>query len=231
MDFQIPDLFFPIVALTIAGAIALYSWNRSRVVALVSIGWAILSLFTSQIPQNMNDPIMSYLAFNTIFGLPIILLLIASYRSKTFMTFLAGTPVWVLTATQIYRLSGGSLLILYLSAQLPAEIGLSNGVQDIVIGLTALPLAWLLYHGFQWSRNLAIVWNFLGLVDFISAAVIISLVTFGAIHLSPEPTQMGMYPLALISVYQVPIAFFLHIHLLIRLLRTDEESRSTRTLQ
>ncbi|MEO1165974.1 MAG: hypothetical protein AAFV98_19475 [Chloroflexota bacterium] len=227
MAFQIPNIFYPIVTLTIAFAIATYSWQRSRTVAIITIGWAILTLFTAQIPyfqspDNWSDgDVNGYYLFNALFIIPVVLLCFATWRSASFSKFMQDTPSWVLTATQIYRLSGASLLILYLNGSMPAEIGLPNGIMDIIVGITALPLAWAIHRGFSWSRNLAIIWNIFGLLDFIIAATVISLSFEGLIDIAPSPTRMGRYPLSLITLYQVAIAAFIHMYLLQRLLRNN----------
>lgn len=230
MDSPIPDIIFPIITLTIGTVIAAYSWQRSRIVAVIAMSWAILSLFTAQIPYFQNPDrwtegdLLGYNAFNAVFTIPIIVLVIASWRSSEFRKFMNDTPVWVLTASQLYRLSGATLLLYYFQDLLPAEIGISNGVLDIIIGMTALPLAWALYRGFSWSRNFAIIWNFVGLFDFVAAAAVITLSFFGVIEISPVPARMGLYPLSLITVYQVAIAFFIHIHLLQRLFRNESST-------
>lgn len=227
MTFQIPDVFFPIVTMTIAFALALYSWRRSRAVAIIIVSWAVLTLFTARIPyfQSPNSwsdgDAIGYYAFNAVYAIPVVLLLIASWRSAAFQKFMRETPTPVLTATQLYRLSGASLLILYLNGSIPAEIGLSSGILDIIIGLTALPMAWVLYRGFAWGRNAAIVWNIVGLLDFIIAATVITLSFEGLIDVSPIPSRMGLYPLSLITLFQVAVATFIHIILLRRLLQNE----------
>lgn len=224
----IPDIFFPIVALTIGIVFAAYSWRRSKIVALFVLGWAILSLFIARIPF-FADPnawsegdIIGYNTFNALFLIPVIGLVIASWRSAHFQQFMSATPTWILTATQLYRLSGGTLLILYMQGLIPAEIGLFSGVMDIIIGALALPLAWTLYKSFSWSRKVAIVWNIVGLLDFVGAATVITVSFFGLMEISPVPARMGIYPLSLITIYQVAIATFIHIYLLNRLFRQSD---------
>lgn len=227
MDTQIPDLAFIATTLTIGCILAIYSWQRSKIIAIVILSWAILSLFTAQIPFFQNSDswtdrdAIGYYAFNAMFLIPVIVLLVLAWRSTTFKSFMSETPTWVLTATQLYRLSGSSLIFLYLQGVIPVEIGLPNGIMDILIGLTALPLAWVLYRGYVWGRNTAIIWNVIGLLDFIIAATVISLSFEGLITVSPVPVRMGLYPLSLITIYQVAIAAFIHIYLLQRLLRQD----------
>jgi len=97
-------------------------------------------------------------------------------------------------------------------------------VLDIIVGVTALPVAWVLARGFSWSRNLAIVWNLVGILDLASAFTVVTLSIFGLLALDPAPTRMGLYPLSIVSIYQVAIAIFLHIYLLRRLIYTEPTS-------
>ncbi|MEQ8672558.1 MAG: hypothetical protein RLP44_25195 [Aggregatilineales bacterium] len=227
MNDQTASIVLPAIALTIATAIALYSWRRSRMVAIVAVVWAIISLFTARIPffQNLDrwtdGDIVGFIAFGTVLTIPIVLFFVALWRSSAFQHFMNETPTWVLTATQVYRLTGASFLLLYLRDLLPAEIGLVNGVLDIIVGLTALPVAWMLFRGIASSRNIAIAWNLLGVLDLASAFTVVTLSIFGLLELDPAPTRMGLYPLSLVSVYQVAIALCIHIYLLRRLLFAD----------
>jgi hypothetical protein len=230
MNLQIPNIVFPIITLTIATVIALYSWRRSRTVAIVALIWAVISLFTARIPffqnpdQWTDGDLLGFMAFGSFVMIPVVLCFVVLWQSSAFQQFMNNTPSWVLTATQVYRLTGAGFLLLYLQGLLPTEIGLVNGVLDIVVGVTALPVAWTLARGFPWSRNLAIVWNIVGIFDLASAFTVVTLSIFGLIDLVPAPARMGLYPLSIISVYQVAIAIFIHIYLLRRLIYTEPAS-------
>ncbi len=225
MNEQIANIIFPAIALSIALAIALYSWRRSRRVAIVAIGWAIISLFTARIPffQHIDrwsdGDMIGFIGFGTVLTVPVVLFFVALSRSQLFQQFMSDTPSWVLAATQVYRLTGASFLLLYLRDLLPAEIGLVNGALDIIVGLTALPVAWALARGFPRSRSIAIAWNLAGIFDLASAFTVITLSILGLLQLEPAPTRMGLYPLSLVSVYQVAIAICIHMYFLRRLLR------------
>ena len=224
------DILFPTITLTIATVISLYSWRRSRTVAVVALVWAVISLFTSRIPffqnpdQWTDGDWLGFMAFGSFVMVPIVLGFVALWRSSAFRQFMNDTPSWVLTATQVYRLTGAGFLLLYLQDLLPAEIGLVNGVLDIVVGVTAIPVAWTLARGFKGSRNLAIAWNLVGMFDLASAFTVVTLSIFGLIDIIPAPARMGLYPLSIISVYQVAIAIFIHIYLLRRLIYTEPAS-------
>lgn len=118
MNLQIPSVVFPIIMLTIATVIALYSWRRSRTVAIVAVVWAVLSLFTARIPffqnpdQWTDGDLLGFMTFGSVVMIPVILFFIVLWRSSSFQQFMKDTPTWVLTATQVYRLAGASFLLL-----------------------------------------------------------------------------------------------------------------------
>jgi hypothetical protein len=116
----------------------------------------------------------------------------------------------VLAAVQVFRLEGAVFL---LSDRLPPAFALPAGIGDVLVGLFAPVVAYALWR--RPDRRLpAIVFNALGVVDLIVA------VTLGVLH-SPGPLQllvteptsviMGMFPMALIPTFLVPVALVLHI--------------------
>lgn len=233
MNDPISSTIFEAIALAIAAGIALYSWRRSRTVAAVAIVWFIISLFTARIPffqhadRWAEGDFLGFMAFGSVLMIPVALFFVALSRSKSFRQFMDHTPTWVLVSTQVYRLTGASFLLLYLRDLLPAEIGLVNGVLDIVVGVTALPIAWALARGFAQSRSLVIVWNVIGILDLAIAFAVVTISILGIVQLNPVPTRMGIYPLSLVSVYQVAIALCIHIYLFQRLLHRDSTSSAT----
>jgi hypothetical protein len=187
-------------------------------------------LFTARIPffqqvgRWSDGDLLGFMGFGTALMIPVALFFVALSRSQSFRQFMNDTPSWVLVSTQVYRLTGSSFLFLYLRGLLPAEIGLVNGVLDIVVGITALPVAWTLARGLPWSRNLAIAWNLVGLLDLASAFTVVTVSILGLLQVDPAPTTMGLYPLSLVSVYQVAIALCIHLYLARRLLLGHGES-------
>ena len=220
-------IVFPVITLTISAVIALYGWRRSRAVAIVAVTWAVVSLFTSRIPffqepdKWSEGDVLGFMAFGGLVMTPVVLGFVALWRSSTFQDFMEDTPSWVLTVTQTYRLTGAGFLLLYLEGSLPAEIGVVNGTLDIIVGVTAIPVAWTLARGFSWSRNLAIAWSLVGIFDLACAFTVVTLSLFGLIELVPAPSRMGLFPLSIVSIYQVSTAIFIHIYLFRRLLRSE----------
>jgi hypothetical protein len=79
--------------------------------------------------------------------------------------FVEGLPLWLLILGQAFRLP--LELLMHRAADegvMPAQMSYSGWNFDIVTGVTALPVAWLLARGVRHSRALALAWNVLGSV-------------------------------------------------------------------
>ena len=118
---------------------------------------------------------------------------------------------------QTYRVVGVSFLFLYARGVLPAVFAFPSGIGDIIIGLSAPLVAALYYFKKPFSRQLAVAWNVLGIID-LAVAVTVGILAF------PRPTQLlpilptaisteplSLYPLVMITLFAVPLAWILHL--------------------
>jgi hypothetical protein len=114
---------------------------------------------------------------------------------------------------QVYRVVGVIFLILLGAGRLPRAFALPAGTGDLIVGLLALPVAWLSRTGSRRGLIAAYVWNGLGILDFIVA------IATGFLS-SPSPIQLlaldhpnliaSAYPLVMIPVFLVPLSSILH---------------------
>jgi len=77
--------------------------------------------------------------------------------------FVEGLPMWILVLGQVFRFP--LELLMHRAADegvMPAQMSYSGWNFDIVTGITALPVAWLLARGVRYARALALGWNVLG---------------------------------------------------------------------
>jgi hypothetical protein len=119
----------------------------------------------------------------------------------------------LLTATQAWRAGGLGFLALYAHGILPGQFAWPAGLGDIAIGVTApwVVMALMRNPGFVRSRAFA-VWNWLGILDLVTA------VTSGALSsgfipgLRSEVTTAAMaeLPMVLIPAYLVPLFIMFH---------------------
>ncbi|MGI0044753.1 MAG: hypothetical protein ACRD47_13690 [Nitrososphaeraceae archaeon] len=121
----------------------------------------------------------------------------------------------ILVAVHTWRIVGIAFLWGVSQGILPPAFGISAGVGDILIGVTAIPFAYFLRKGFSWSKYALVVWSVLGIADLVNA------ISLGLITASELPgSTMTTFPWILIPIMGVPLALILHGITLYRLRST-----------
>lgn len=123
------------------------------------------------------------------------------------------SPVWMI-AIQTYRVVGIGFFTYYAAGTLPGIFVMPSGIGDIVIGATAPIAALMYYYKAPFARSLAIFWNVAGIADLIIALSVGALVfprpiQFLTMPVSTEP--LSQFPLAIITLFAVPLAIMLHL--------------------
>lgn len=157
-------------------------------------------------------------------GIPIVLGWFLLGASSSFREALKRIPLPWLIGVQLYRVLGVVFLVAYGRRLMPAEFALPAGVGDILVGITALPVAYALARMARRARSVAVAWNVIGIADLVLA------VTMGFLT-SPSPFQqlaldqpnaaITRFPFVLVPTYAVPVSILLHLFSLWRL-RVDE---------
>lgn len=140
-------------------------------------------------------------------GLPLLL------RSKRIGALLDAIPASWLVGLQVYRVFGGIFLVAWSRGAISATFALPAGLGDVLVGLLALPVAYLLYAGAPAARWVAIAWNILGLVDFAITIGIGILTAPGPLQLiipDRPNAQLGTFPTVMIPAFAVPSSILLH---------------------
>jgi hypothetical protein len=118
----------------------------------------------------------------------------------------------ILIAVHAWRIVGIAFLWGMSLGVLDPAFAIPAGVGDILIGVTAIPLAIFLSRGYSWSKYAIIVWSVLGIADLVNA------VSLGIITNDDFKTStMSMFPWILIPTLGVPSALVLHAITLYRL--------------
>src|SRR5262249_32773166 len=110
-------------------------------------------------------------------GLPLLL------RSQRIATILDAMPPYWLIGLQVYRILGGIFLVSWAHGDLAGVFAPPAGTGDPLVGLLALPTAYLLYLAPRENRQRAIAWNILGILDLVIAITIGFLSTPGPLQL------------------------------------------------
>lgn len=128
---------------------------------------------------------------------------------------------WMI-GVQVYRVLGVLFLILYAQGRLPGEFALSAGIGDVLVGVAAPVVAYLLMAGHERARLLAVAWNVAGIADLVLAVGLGFLTTPGRFQLLAlgAPNELILaFPLVLIPSFAVPLSILLHMLSLRMLLR------------
>jgi hypothetical protein len=145
--------------------------------------------------------------------LPLLIVLPVLLRSRRIATILDATPPHWLVGLQVYRIFGGIFLVAWAQSELGGVFALPAGTGDVLVGLLALPTAYLLYLAPRENRQRAIAWNILGILDLVTAITIGFLSSPGPLQLivqNPPSTLLGTYPTVLIPAFAVPLSLMLH---------------------
>lgn len=212
------------VAFAIAIAVATSSWPRMRLFSIAVMAWcaaawalSLRGFFQDAGRWNAAD-VPGFLLFGTLMTLPLVAIALGWYRSRVFRGFLEATPLPTLIGSQAYRLAGIVFLWMYAEGLMPPQIGIVAGCADAFVGITALPLAWAVSKHIGGVRRLAIGWNLFGIADFLISVSMVSLSFIGVLALQPAPVRIGLHPLALISLFQLPLSIAIHLLALRRLM-------------
>ena len=138
--------------------------------------------------------------------------------SPTFRRFVMSWDIRFLTMLQLWRVVGFAFLPLYAFGVLPGLFAWPAGLGDVAMGLTAPLVVLALLRRPEFARSgRFIVWNLLGLFDFVGAAVTSTLVSgaFPALSAgSITSAPMEVLPLILFPAFIVPLFFFMHLSVL-----------------
>jgi hypothetical protein len=118
----------------------------------------------------------------------------------------------ILIAVQTWRIVGIVFLLGMTRGIVEPVFAIPAGVGDILIGVTAIPLAIFLWRGYSWSKYAVVAWSVLGIADLVNA------MTLGAI-INPDfsTSTFATFPWILFPTVAVPLGLALHGIILYRL--------------
>lgn len=144
---------------------------------------------------------------------PPLLFLGACRASSGLRAFAQSLDIRLLVAMQGWRVLGGMFLVLYVFGMLPGFFAFPAGLGDVAIGVTApwIVLALLRRPAFAASRGF-VVWNLLGIFDFVVAVSTGTLTgLFPGLAAGMTAASMQVWPLAMIPGFLVPLFTILHL--------------------
>lgn|SRR5262245_10847648 len=211
------------VAILCAGTLALAGADDAglrRRLAGIGGAWFAAIVALAALGLFSRTGTLGIVALSAAVFVPIVAGWIALARSRRVQSFVSAIPLATLVGVHVGRLIGGFFFALYGAGRMPPTFALTAGYGDLLVGLTALPLAAVIHRratGWQW---LALGWNALGALDLITA------LTLGVgsaasparfIFEAPDSGAVGVLPWALIPGVLVPLYMLTHIAIFIRL--------------
>lgn len=216
MDLEVWGALISFVAFLVAGIVTAYSWRKQHEFALAVLVWVLLAwvlarqgFFEGERAFAEGD-FVGFIMLGTLMVAPLIALFLAWRYVIPFRRFANSIPAHHLIALQVYRVAGMIFLWMMTVDLMPPLMGWMTGIADLTVGVLAFPLAFALEKNAARWRNAAIAWNIFGIADFVLAISVVSLSIFGVLALQPEPVMIGKYPLAIISLFQVPLSIGIH---------------------
>ena len=211
------DLVFIAQVLVLAGILA---WRRPGVGIGLAIWLGLLAILAAQ---------GFFLDFNSMPPrIPLVILLPLSAGLLMLPThgmrhFLAVTPPERLIYVQSFRVVMELILwTLYLQRRAPALITFEGRNVDILIGITAIPVAWMVLVRSSWPIWVAQVWNVAGIVilaNVVGHAFLAAPTPFQAFITEPSTAFIATFPYIWLPGFLVPFAFWLHAGSLVQLSR------------
>lgn len=204
-------------------------WSSALVLGAVLFGWLgaamILGIQGFFVPSfHTRFPAIALAA------LPVVIGTVLLFLFDPLKKLVTAIPMPWLVGIQFYRILGGIFVLLYAQQQLPGVFAFPAGIGDLITGITAPFVGYLLATHHPAARRVAIVWNLFGMTDLVQA------VALGFLS-APGPYQrlafdapnlaIGQFPLVLIPTFAVPLSLLLHFFSLRGLLRRGAPIRQT----
>jgi hypothetical protein len=158
--------------------------------------------------------------------LPVIGLALAFLTAPRLKEALDRVPLPVLIGVNVLRVLGVSFVLLYAAGRLPAPFAPTAGWGDIIVGLTAVPVAWAARKGE--NRGLVLAWNTLGMADLITAIGLGVTSSPGPLQVfsgEPDSSIMAILPWVLVPCFLVPLFMLTHLAVFYRLAWKPDRTR------
>ncbi len=191
---------------------------RLFLAATIALWFALVALaidagLTQNAPGQPPLPLVAAVA------IPLAIYFLLYRASSAFRNYVLSADLRLLTIVQSWRVAGVLFLGMYAYDVLPGLFALPAGIGDMAVGITApvIALTLLARPGYGASRAF-ILWNWLGIFDFVVAFTTGTLAAGVVPGLVTEITSapVTQWPLALIPAFLVPLFATLHITALIK---------------
>lgn len=185
--------------------------GQSLIILAVLASWYGLVYFLGNMGFWANPTILPFIAV----GFVTLFFWIRFLYNLPFLQNIASSiPVHWLVGVQVFRVMGIGFLSFHALGLIPGEFALPTGWGDVFVGLTAIPVAILLWMKKAFAKQLAIWWNYLGIVD-LALALTLGITTFPrpiqVLPTQPDNLLIALYPLVMVPLFAVPLSLLIHL--------------------
>lgn len=139
------------------------------------------------------------------------------YKMPLLQDIASAIPVHWLVGVQVFRFMGIGFLSFYNLGLIPGQFAIPTAWGDVFIGVTAIPVAIMLWMKLAFAKKLAIWWNYLGIAD-LAMALILGISTFPrpiqVFPTTPDNLLIALYPLVMVPLFAVPLSLLIHLYTL-----------------
>ena len=202
------------------------NFRRAQLVCILTVfAWIVLATAFSRrdlgFPPDRtelydNDFITFWYVPFIVYG-PLMLFLLSRKRIPAFDVICCEVSLPAIVGSQLYRIVGVYFTVQALRGAFPWVIGIPVGIGAVIVGVTAVPLAYRLKKSPERSKNITLVWNCFGLAYFTYAIWMSILATTPLIDFHPDPVDVFRFPLSYIVAFGLPFSTILHVIIFSRL--------------
>ena len=222
---------FPLTTITsIAGlAVALIAWSafifragrRSILTTVVATGlfgaWLAMSAWLAHHNVFLGPESPPMLIGVPIGAALVVGVLALAHRGFRDFVYQVPAPLWV--APHVLRLLGLDFVVLAELGYLPMEFAAPAGYGDTLTAVLAVPVLVLMIAQPRAARVALVVWNVVGILDFVGAFVAGPTQIPSFLAANPAPYAMNFF--VLIPIFVVPIYLLTHVYSLFQLVPRD----------
>lgn len=137
------------------------------------------------------------------------------FFSPKFNKFLEAVPAHWLVYMQSFRIIMELILWgLFLEGVIGKQMTFEGRNFDVLVGITALPVAYMIAKGKFKSKSGIIAWNVFGLIllaNIVAVAILSTPLPFRVFTEGPPNTMIAYFPFVWLPGFVVPVAFAMHL--------------------
>jgi hypothetical protein len=204
--------------------------SKYLILLLGAIVWFATIFWLSANGVFVSGPAAPPVRLSIAFLAPILLFLV-SVRLQGWRGLVVSIPPVLLIALNGWRFIGLGFLMAYEEGLLPGGFAWPAGLGDIAMAATAPWIAARVTADDRFRFSSAfLVWNLLGIVDFVNAVVLGTLYSWPGFNWSTGTALMQRLPFVLIPCFFVPLVAIAHITLLVQRRQTKTGAEWTQSI-